>query len=131
MKVSEQIRMHRERLDMTLSELGRRLDVSPAAIRHWETGRSMPGRKMFAAIEEVFGTKIDWTGGQGVEESDAVNDAMLHLDDYTRVTLRSLLSMDLDSRRAFAVLAQAHADLITRSELAHSEPRPTRQKQLP
>lgn len=123
MKVSEQIRMHRERLGISVPELARRLEISPAAVRHWETDRSMPGKRMFPILEEVFGTKIDWTGGRGVEEADAVGDAMLHLDEYTRATLRALLTMDLDSRRAFAVLAQSHADAITSASLARAMPR--------
>lgn len=50
------IRRRRIQLDLTQAELARRVNVSPALVSGWETGRSAPSEVNLAALREVFAT---------------------------------------------------------------------------
>ncbi|MBU3577514.1 helix-turn-helix transcriptional regulator [Polynucleobacter sp. UK-Kesae-W10] len=63
MKVSEQIQARREQLGISINELAKRLEVSGQAVRHWESGRSFPGKSKTVALESILGMSIDWTEG--------------------------------------------------------------------
>jgi transcriptional regulator with XRE-family HTH domain len=63
MKVKDQIKVRREQLGISVNELAKRLDVSAQAIRHWENGRSFPGKSKTAALEAALSCNIDWTEG--------------------------------------------------------------------
>jgi transcriptional regulator with XRE-family HTH domain len=63
MKVKDQIKVRREQLGISVNELAKRLGVSSQAIRHWENGRSFPGKSKTAALETALSLNIDWTEG--------------------------------------------------------------------
>ena len=63
MKVKDQLRMRRQQLGISVSELAKRLDVSAQAVRYWESGRSFPGKAKTAALESALSFNIDWTEG--------------------------------------------------------------------
>ena len=63
MKVSDQIKVRREQLGVSVNELAKRLKCSGQSIRHWENGRSYPGKSKIAALESALSFNIDWTEG--------------------------------------------------------------------
>ena len=63
MKVKDQLRVRREQLGISVNELAKRLGVSSQAIRHWENGRSFPGKSKTVALETALSFHIDWTEG--------------------------------------------------------------------
>lgn len=63
MKVKDQLRMRRTQLGISVGELAKRLGVSAQAVRHWENGRSFPGKSKTAALETALSFNIDWTEG--------------------------------------------------------------------
>lgn len=62
-KIKDQIRARREQLGVTIDELARRIGVSHQAVRHWEAGRSFPGKSKAPKVEEALSFRIDWTEG--------------------------------------------------------------------
>lgn len=63
MKVKDQLRMRRTQLGISVGELAKRLGVSAQAVRHWENGRSFPGKSKTSALEMALSFNIDWTEG--------------------------------------------------------------------
>lgn len=63
MRVKDQLKVRREQLGVSVQELAKRLGVSAQAIRHWENGRSFPGKSKTAALEAALSFNIDWTEG--------------------------------------------------------------------
>lgn len=81
MKVSEQIRARREQLGLTIDDLARRLEVSGQAVRHWENGRSFPGKGKAAALESALSMTLDWTeGARPVQSNNAMSALVNHAD---------------------------------------------------
>lgn len=66
MKVSDQIKVRREQLGVSVNELAKRLGVSGQSVRHWEHGRSYPGKAKIAALESALSFTLDWTEGSRV-----------------------------------------------------------------
>lgn len=63
MKVKDQIRVRREQLGISVNQLAKSVGVSSQSIRHWEAGRSFPGKSRLAALESALSITIDWTEG--------------------------------------------------------------------
>lgn len=63
MKIKDQIKARREQLGVTIDELARRVGVSHQAVRHWESGRSFPGKGKAPALEDALTFRLDWTEG--------------------------------------------------------------------
>lgn len=59
MTISESIRHHRKRLDLTQSELAKRLGVSVQAISKWETNVGLPDITMVPPLAQALGTTTD------------------------------------------------------------------------
>ena len=55
LRQGEKIRSTRKLRDMTVEEMAEAVDVTPGAIRHWETGRYSPRAHHQLAIAKVFG----------------------------------------------------------------------------
>ena len=81
MKVKDQLRMRREQLGVTVHELADRLGVSAQAVRHWESGRSFPGKTKTGAIEEALSFTIDWTEGARAGSHRAQSGALIDPND--------------------------------------------------
>lgn len=63
MKVNDQIRARREQLGISVRELAEAVQVSEQAVRHWESGRSSPGKLKARDVERELSFTIDWTEG--------------------------------------------------------------------
>lgn len=64
MLIKDQIRARREQLGVTVAELAKRVGVSGQAIRHWESGRSFPGKSKAPHVEAALSFTLDWTQGK-------------------------------------------------------------------
>lgn len=81
MKVKDQIRTRREQLGISIDELARRLEVSGQAVRHWESGRSFPGKNKAGALEAALSITLDWTeGARPVSTGNAMAALVNHAD---------------------------------------------------
>lgn len=67
MQIKDQIRARREQLGVSVPELARRVGVSGQAIRHWENGRSFPGKSKAPLVESALSFTLDWTEGRRAE----------------------------------------------------------------
>ena len=56
--IGERIRYERQRLDMTLKELGKLLKVSEQCISGWEHGRNIPDIITLDALSKIFSIEI-------------------------------------------------------------------------
>lgn len=64
MQISEQIRLRRESLGLSLKQLADMVNVSEQAVRHWESGRSLPGRSNRSDLEKALRFNLDWSEGR-------------------------------------------------------------------
>ena len=64
MQIKDQIRARREQLGISVAELAKRVGVSGQAIRHWESGRSFPGKSKAPSVETALSFTLDWTEGR-------------------------------------------------------------------
>jgi DNA-binding transcriptional regulator YiaG len=88
MKVKDQIKARREQLGMSIDELARRLEVSGQAVRHWESGRSFPGKSKAGALEAALSITLDWTEGS---RPAASGNAMAALVNHADIDLLLLI----------------------------------------
>ncbi len=72
-EVGRRLRAHRERSNISLRELARRLGISPSAISQIETGKSLPSVSTLYAIVSELGMSLDelFSGDQATS-ADAV-----------------------------------------------------------
>jgi transcriptional regulator with XRE-family HTH domain len=81
MKVKDQIKLRREQLGITVNELAKRLGTSAQSIRHWENGRSFPGKSKTNALETALSFNIDWTEGSRAAEKRSQISGMIDPND--------------------------------------------------
>ena len=63
MRIKDQIQMRREALGLSMKELADRVGVTEQAVRHWESGRSFPGKSKSRLVEEALTFNLDWAEG--------------------------------------------------------------------
>ena len=66
MQIKDQIRARREQLGVSVSELAKRVGVSGQSVRHWESGRSFPGKSKAPLVESALSFTLDWTQGKRI-----------------------------------------------------------------
>ncbi len=109
MKIKDQIRSRREALGMEMSELGRRIGVTEQAVRHWESGRSYPGRGKVQLLEEALSMTLDWTEGRVPAASGNSAASMIRQEDVDLLLSISLLPLRLKVLIGDLVKAQVEA----------------------
>ena len=112
MKIKDQIRSRREQLEMEMGELARRVGVTEQAVRHWESGRSFPGKSKAHLVEDALSITLDWTEGVSRRETSTAASLINHADIELLVTLCKL---PVGVKLLFAKLAQAYIDDVTTS----------------
>jgi transcriptional regulator with XRE-family HTH domain len=58
-EIGPQLRAHREKRELSLRELARRLEISPSALSQFETGKSRPSVATLYAIVTELGASLD------------------------------------------------------------------------
>lgn len=111
MKVSHQIRHQRETLGMSVGDIASAVGVTEQAVRHWESGRSYPGKSTARDIERVLQFSIDWSEGQrSAGGGDDSATAMINPRDLDLLLL--LCRLPADFKKAIGDVADMHLRAI-------------------
>lgn len=119
MKVKDQIRARREQLGMTIDELARRLEVSGQAVRHWESGRSFPGKSKAGALEAALSITLDWTEGARPVSSGNAMSALVNRSDIDLLLL--ICQLPEQAKELIANLVRMHLTALEGGRKAFSE----------
>ncbi|WP_075864953.1 helix-turn-helix domain-containing protein [Carboxydothermus islandicus] len=65
----KKLRELRKSQGLTQKELGRRLNVTEAAVGMWEQGRRLPDPEVLARLAEIFGVSVDYLLGNNQQAS--------------------------------------------------------------
>ena len=110
MQIKDQIRARREQLGISVQELAKRVGVSGQAIRHWESGRSFPGKSKAPSVETALSFTLDWTEGR---KATAAQPQMASLIEQGDIDLLLLLCrLPAPYKALLTGLAQAQLDAI-------------------
>ena len=64
--MKDRIKAARVRIGMTQEELAKRLNVTQAAVSHWEQGVSFPNARLIVTLAEVLKTSVSELMGEKV-----------------------------------------------------------------
>lgn len=134
MQIKDQIRARREQLGISVAELAKRVGVSGQAIRHWESGRSFPGKSKAPDVETALSFTLDWTEGRRVDAAQPQMAALVKQEDMDLLMLlcrlpapfKALLS-DLAKMQLGAIVGDKKAFSV-RAEETPLQPFSTREK---
>lgn len=116
MKVKDQIRLRREQLGVSVSELAKRLKVSAQAVRYWEAGRSFPGKAKTSALESALSFSIDWTEGARSDSKRLPAQSLIDPGDVE--LLLQIARLPPPAKALVASLVRMHLEAITGSRTA-------------
>lgn len=119
MKVSDQIKVRREQLGVSVNELAKRIGVSGQSIRHWENGRSYPGKSKIAALETALSFNIDWTEGSRAASGRSGVSALIDQADIDLLLL--ICRLPPPAKVLFADLVKMHVTALDGGRKAFSE----------
>lgn len=72
-EIAKRVQQAIEESGLSMSEIGRRLGISPQSVRAWKIGKAMPSLDRLSDLASATGKSLAWL--QGVEESpEATND---------------------------------------------------------
>lgn len=60
LSISARMRRLRKKSGLTVQELAKAIDVSPALVGHWETGARIPSPELLLVIAAFFGVSVDF-----------------------------------------------------------------------
>ena len=115
MKVKDQIRMRREQLGISVSELARRLGVSAQAVRYWEAGRSFPGKSKTTALESALSFNVDWTEGSRAASRRLPVQSLIDPNDVA--LLLQIARLPPPAKSLIGSLVRMHLEAITGSKV--------------
>jgi transcriptional regulator with XRE-family HTH domain len=108
MKVKDQIRIRREALGMTMKELGDRVGITEQAVRHWESGRSWPGKTKLRLVERALSFTIDFS--EGVARTP--RSAMSMVDPVDHEMLVVIARMPKHAKEVFSEMARIYVEAV-------------------
>lgn len=110
MKVKDQLKVRREQLGISVNELAKRLGVSAQAVRHWENGRSFPGKSKTVALEDALSFKLDWT--EGAHATSGRPQASSLIDPNDVALLLQIARLPPPAKALIASLVDMHLDAL-------------------
>lgn len=110
MKIKDQIKSRREQLGVTVNELARRVGVSHQSVRHWEAGRSFPGKAKAPKLEDALSFRLDWT--QGVRSRRERPDATALLDQADIEIMLVIRRLPMSVKMTMVELANLYLEAI-------------------
>lgn len=119
MKVSDQIKVRREQLGVSVSELAKRIGVSGQSIRHWENGRSYPGKAKISALETALSFNIDWTEGSRAASGRSGVSALIDQADIDLLLL--ICRLPPPAKVLFSDLVKMHVTALDGGRKAFAE----------
>lgn len=93
--IREMIIALREGRGWTQTQLANRLNMSPKAIKNWETGTAEPNIESIRALAKVFNVSTDYLLEMTIQESIVLDD----LNRHDKQVMRSLFSTLLELNR--------------------------------
>jgi transcriptional regulator with XRE-family HTH domain len=114
MKVKEQIRARREQLGISVIELAKRVGVSSQSVRHWEAGRSFPGKSKMSALEGALSFTLDWHEGAKPAVEQPKMAALIEQGDIDLLLL--ICRLPAPFKAILADLAKMHLSAIVGSK---------------
>lgn len=134
MQIKDQIRARREQLGISVAELAKRVGVSGQAIRHWESGRSFPGKSKAPDVEAALSFTLDWTEGRRADAAQPQMAALVKQEDMDLLMLlcrlpapfKALLA-DLAKMQLASIVGDKKAFSV-RAEEAPSQPFAVRER---
>lgn len=118
MKVKDQIRARREQLGITVNELAKRVGVSGQSVRHWEAGRSFPGKAKTSDLEAALSFTLDWHEGAKPAASQPQMAALIEQGDIDLLLL--ICRLPAPFKAILSDLAKMHMAAITGDRKAFS-----------
>lgn len=118
MKIREQIRARREQLGISVNELAGRVGVSAQSIRHWEGGRSFPGKSKTAIVEQALSFTLDWTEGRKATKEQPQMAALIEQGDIELLLV--ICRLPPAYKAALGELAKMHLNAVAGGKKAFS-----------
>ena len=112
MKIKDQIKARREQLGIALIDLAERLGVTDQAVRHWESGRSNPSKRMAQRVETVLDFQLDWS--EGARHSGDKNTINALLDQRDIDLLLVICRLPWDAKNLVGEFARIHLAALER-----------------
>jgi transcriptional regulator with XRE-family HTH domain len=119
MQIKDQIRSRREALGMTKKELADRVGVTEQAVRHWEDGRSFPGKSKARLVEQALSFQIDWTEGAAPPGGSKTAAAYIEQSDIDLVLIIGRLP--LHAKSVIGEMARMHLEAVEAARAAESK----------
>lgn len=120
MQIKDQIRVRREALGMDMHQLAMRVGVTEQAVRHWESGRSYPGKSKIRLIEEALSFTMDWSEGANPVAEGRTAAAMVDPKDVDLLLV--ICKLPLRAKNLLGDLARMHLEAVERSRPEHQPP---------
>ena len=121
MRIKDQIRIARERKGWTLKQLADSVGVTEQAVRHWEDGRSNPGKSKAPAVEEALGIVIDWTEGRAAVRAGGGTTAAAMVDQSDMELFFAIARLPLESKQCITELVRLHAAALDAARMTPAE----------
>lgn len=122
MKIKDQIRSRRESLGMEMDQLAKRVGVTEQAVRHWESGRSYPGKGKMRFVEQALSFTLDWT--EGTKPAGEGKTAAAMIDQADVDLLLVICKLPLSAKNLLGEFARLHLEAIERGREAVALPPP-------
>ncbi|CAI3953706.1 Transcriptional regulator [Commensalibacter communis] len=81
MTLNERLTFLRERKGINKAELCAIMDVAPATVTQWESGKKTPGRKNLSKLAEFYGVTLDYLI-KGIEKKELSSHEIELIDLY-------------------------------------------------
>ena len=112
MKVKDQIRARRDQLGVSVVDLASRMGVTDQAVRHWESGRSNPGKATARRLEQLLDFQLDWSEGARHSGDQKTINALLDQGDIDLLLV--ICRLPFDAKNLIGELARMHLAALER-----------------
>lgn len=132
MQIKDQIRSRREALGMEMDQLAKRVGVTEQAVRHWESGRSYPGKSKMRMVEQALSFVLDWTEGAKPFGEGKTAAAMIDQGDVDMLLV--ICKLPLKAKTLIVELSKLHLEAVERGRAnvpPPPPPRPAPTKKIP
>ncbi len=124
MLIKDQIRARREQLGISIVDLAEKIGVTDQAVRHWESGRSNPSKRLAQKVESVLDFRLDWTEGARHSGSASTMNALLDQQDIDLLLV--ICRLPFDAKTLIGEFARLHLAALDRGGRAINERESTR-----
>lgn len=112
MQIKDQIRARREQVGISLVDLAAKLGVTDQAVRHWESGRSNPGKRIAQQVEAVLDFQLDWSEGARHSGDKSTVNALIDQRDIDLLLV--ICRLPWDAKNLIGELARMHLAALER-----------------